>query len=177
MIFIELTPALKKAIEDNSPSSFVNGIRDIAIKGVEYDGFTYRGKFPITYSDQELTVVQFYKPAARSYNTVIELLKTYFPQFSTKDLLQELLKVEIRMIRCPDIDKYVFDFFCPDSGNFNNFIESYLYYFPSSYLTFPKPDYVDSTGISFNDIIKESGYAEEIVEKAEEYISVNTATS
>lgn len=100
----------------------------------------YLGYAHKTYSDKELTILQC-KEARRSFYDLLEIVQTYFPQTTKEELAYRLLHMTgWSCFYCDNIKKLVFvmdnDRFAARMG--------------SKY----DVDYVDSTGICFNDIKK-----------------------
>lgn len=92
----------------NSVGEFIMSLKD-------YTHSTLSSKFVETYTDPECTVQQC-RVANRSINAVVEIVQTYFPDQTIESVLKEIQKLQITMIRCPDIQKFVFYFLSSDSN-------------------------------------------------------------
>lgn len=75
-----------------------------------------QSKFVKTFKDPECTEEQC-QSASRSINAIVEIVQTYFPDETLSSVLKALQKEPITMIRCPDIQKFVF-YFNPAETNF-----------------------------------------------------------
>ena len=60
-----------------------------------------------TYSDEACTVKEC-RPARRSFEDLLRIAKTYFPDTDEKDLMSTLKELEMRFWFCGDIEKFVF---------------------------------------------------------------------
>lgn len=88
-------------------NSEINNIYDLLV-----DGFsTMDGKFKITYYDLELTSQECHS-ARRSFEDLLSICQTYFPETSEKELAKTLLEINnnigLYSIYCSDIEKAVF---------------------------------------------------------------------
>ena len=71
----------------------------------------YRGGFPMSYSDAECTVLQCKKGAYRSFDELVMICQTYFPDCTPEDVAKTLNKlfpkIKCSLYFCEDIRKVV----------------------------------------------------------------------
>ena len=98
MIYLDLTKKEKESIK--TPIDLLN-----ILYNSEISFYTYK----TTYYDEECLNVQCRKSTRRSFNDLIDLCQTYFPNISNDEVLESMLDADINnFYYCEDIKKIVF---------------------------------------------------------------------
>lgn len=60
------------------------------------------------------------RPAFRTFKNIVRIIKTYFPTATERDVATALYDLELTVLRCPDINCWVFHF-TPSSRTLKNY--------------------------------------------------------
>lgn len=77
--------------------------------------FSHNGYSVATYFDKECTDMQCYHGSRRSFEDLLCIANTYYPETSEEDLMRALVNIEINYYFCSDIHKIVFHY----AGSYN----------------------------------------------------------
>lgn len=80
------------------------------LKSLIQYGYSANGYFVTTFEDKELTKVQYHSRARRSFEDLLAISRTYFPETTEVDLMKVLIEIKIKYYFCGSTRKIVFHY-------------------------------------------------------------------